>query len=365
MSVVFLLCLPIAVFAVAGIAMMSAGLCRARNAAHAMVAALCAAAVAVLAWVLASAVWTRGAAPDERWLFGMFGAVLVAVIPLGSGAERWRVRGICVSAAVVGGVVFPLLARWSSGGGWLAGLGFVDVGGSGMIHAAGGMAGLAAAWTLGPRRGKYTREGMPTAFPGHNAVLVVTGCFVVWVGFQGMNAAGAMLAGASAIAAVSNTTVAACAAGLAAAGLTRLRFGKTDASLTANGWTAGLVAVSAGCASMSAAGAILTGAVAGALAPIAIELLEGRLFVDDPGGVVAVHGVGGLWGLAAAALFGKASAMAQLAGAATAVGFVLPVMYVVNWAVRGRASADGERRGLDLDELGAGAYPDFAGHRDD
>jgi ammonium transporter, Amt family len=354
----------LAPFAIAGIAMMSAGLCRARNAAHAMVAALCAAAVAVLAWVAASAVWTRGAAPDERSLFWMFGAVLTAVIPLGSGAERWRLRGICVSAAVLGGVVYPLFAHWSASG-WLAGLGYVDLGGSGMIHAAGGMAGLAAAWTLGPRRGKYSRDGMPTAFPGHNAVLVVTGCFVVWVGFQGLNAAGAMLTGASVMAAVSNTTVAACAAGLAAAGLTRLRFGKTDASLTANGWTAGLVAVSAGCASMPAAGAILTGAVAGALAPIAIELLEGRLFVDDPGGVVAVHGVGGLWGLAAAALFGKAPALAQLAGAATAVGFVLPVMYVVNWAMRGRVSADGERRGLDLDELGAGAYPDFASHRDD
>jgi len=340
--------------------MMAAGLCRARNAAHAMVSALCAAAVAVLAWTLASAVWTRGAPPDERSLFGMFGAVLVAVIPLGSGAERWRLRGICVSAAVLGGVVFPLLVRWSWGGGWLAGLGLVDAGGSGMIHAAGGMAGLAAAWTLGPRRGKYTREGMPTAFPGHNAVLVVTGCFVVWVGIQGVNAAGAPV-----IAAVMNTTVAGCAAGLAAAGLTRLRFGKTDASLTANGWTAGLVAVSAGCGSMPAAGAILTGAVAGALAPIAIELLEGRLFVDDPAGAVAVHGVGGLWGLAAAALFGKANGWAQLAGAATAVGFVLPVMYVVNWAMRGRASADAERRGMDLDELGAGAYPDFAGHRDD
>jgi len=359
------LCLLAAPFAMAGIAMMSAGLCRARNAAHTMVAALCAAAVAVLAWVLANAVWTRGAPPDERLLFGMFAAALIAIIPLGSGAERWRLRGICISAAVLGGVVLPLWAHWSWQGGWLARLGLIDVGGSGMIHAAGGMAGLAASWTLGPRRGKYTREGMPMAFPGHNAVLVVTGCFVAWVGFQGMNAAGAMLAGASTIAAVGNTTVAACAGGLAAAALTRLHFGKTDASLTANGWTAGLVAVSAGCASMSAAGAIVTGAVAGALARVAIEILEGKLFVDDPAGAIAVHGIGGLWGLAAAAFFGKASGMAQLAGAATAVGFVLPLMYVVNWAMRGRAPADAERRGMDLDELGAGAYPDFASHRDD
>jgi ammonium transporter, Amt family len=352
--------LLLAPFAVAGIAMMSAGLCRARNAAHTMVATLSAAAIAVLA----SALWIRGA-PDERSLFGIFGAAMVAVIPLGSGAERWRMRGICVSAAVLGGAVYPLLAHWCSGGGWLAGLGFVDVGGSGTIHAAGGMAGLAAAWTLGPRRGKFTREGMPMAFPGHNAVLVVTGCFVAWVGWNAMNAAGALLAGASAVAAVLNTTVAACAGGLAAAGLTRLSFGKTDASLTANGWTAGLVAASAGCAAMSPAGAILTGAVAGVLARFAIELLEGRLSVDDPSGAIAVHGVGGLWGLAAAALLGKAPGWAQLAGAATAVGFVLPVMYLVNWAVRGRAPADAERRGLDLDELGAGAYPDFAGHRDD
>lgn len=381
--------LLVAPCAIAGVALMAAGLCRARNAAHGIMAALCAAATAVLAWVaigyalfagaghtvtIAGRAWNwigcgpalmRGAAPDERALFGLLAAALAAVIPLSSGAERWRLGAICGSSAVFGGVVVPLFAHWSWGGGWLAGLGFVDAGGAGTIHAAGGMAGLAIAWTLGPRRGKYTREGLPVAFPGHSAVLVLLGCFLAWIGWLGMNGAGAALAGGSAQAAALDTTVSACAAGLAAAAITRLRFGKADASLTANGWTAGLVAASAGCASMTPAGVMLTGVVAGAMTPYAIELFEARAFVDDPGGAVVTHGIAGLWGLAAAALFGGAPGIAQLAGAATVVGFVLPLMYGVDYAIGGRAAADAERRGMDLDELGAGAYPDFPTHRDD
>lgn len=385
--------LLIAPCAVAGVALMAAGLCRARNAAHAMAGALCAAAVAVLAWVavgyalfggsghwmrLAGRSWNwvgdapvlmRGVELDERALFGMLAVLLAAVIPLGSGAERWRLGAICGSSAILAGLAIPVLAHWSWGGGWLAGLGFVDAGGSGTIHAAAGLAGLAAAWTLGPRRGKFSREGMPAAFPGHNAVLVLLGCLLAWIGWLGMNGAGAMLAGARAVPAVLNTTVSAAAAGLAAAALTRMRFGKTDASLTANGWTAGLVASSAGCAAMPPAGAVVTGAVAGVLIPYAIEVLELRAMVDDPAGAVAVYGVGGLWGLAAAALFGGAAGIAQFVGSATVVGFVLPLMYGVNWAIGrvmgARVRPDAERRGLDLDELGAGAYPDFAGHRDD
>jgi Amt family ammonium transporter len=384
-------------FAMAGLALINTGLGRSRNAAHSMAAALCAVAVAALAWfavghalfgapgrivVAGGRTWDfvgcarlfmSGQPISAAAMFGMMAAACAASIPLGSGGERWRLGASCASTALLAAIVFPLFAHWSWGGGWLNGIGFVDDGGAGSIHAVGGMAALAIAWILGPRHGKYSREGMPAAFPGHSAVLVLLGCFLAWIGWLGFNCAGALLFGGrsveAAVLAALNTTLSAAAAGLTAAGLTRFRFGKTDASLTANGWTAGLVAASAGCATMQPAVAVVVGLVAGALTIYAIELLELRLFVDDPGGSIAVHGVGGLWGVMAVALMGGGQWLPQFVGAATIVGFVLPAVYGLNWLLdrvyRQRAPAEAERHGLDLHELGAGAYPDFMSHSDD
>jgi Amt family ammonium transporter len=391
--------------ALAGLALMNTGLSRSRNAAHAMLGALCVVSVAALAWFAlgysllghtggASRILVAGGRSwdwigRERLLlrgvdfdafpasleivFGLAATAMAAMIPLGSGGERWRLGASCASSAITAGLTFPLFAHWAWGTGWLAGLGFVDSGGGAAIHAAGGMSALAVAWILGPRRGKYGREGAPAAFPGHHAVLLLLGCFLAWIGWLGFDCAGALLhAGmqpARAVQAAVNTTLSAAAAGLSAASVTRLRFRKTDASLTANGWTAGLVAASAGCASMRPSGAVLVGMVAGVLAIFAIETLELRLFVDDPAGAIAVHGIAGIWGVMAVALLGSGSWLAQVAGVATVVGFVLPLTYGLNWTLdrfyRQRAPGEAERQGLDLHELGAGAYPDFVSHNDD
>jgi len=180
-----------------------------------------------------------------------------------------------------------------------------------------------------------------------------------------------------------NTTLAAGSAALMTAIVTRVRFTRPDASLTANGWVAGLAAGSAGCAFVPPAAAIVIGLIAGLLAPLAIEKLEAWLSIDDPGGAISVHAMGGIWGLIAVGMFGRFPAdvlagrgsgdsgqwVAQLVGVATLVGFVLPLTYGLNWVLNRflpqRVAPEGERQGLDLHELGAGAYPEFVTHSDE
>ena len=158
--------------------------------------------------------------------------------------------------------------------------------------------------------------------------------------------------------------------------LTRARFGKPDVSLSANGWVAGLVASSAGCGLIPPAAAALIGVVAGGLAMWSVEWLESRMGVDDPGGAISVHAVGGIWGLLAMGLFdrlpgssGSGQWLAQLVGVATLVGFVLPLTYGLNWLLNRispqRVAQDGERQGMDLHELGANAYPEQVSHLED
>jgi Amt family ammonium transporter len=282
----------------------------------------------------------------------------------------------CASTALLAGWTFPLFAHWVWGGGWLAQLGFIDSGGAGVIQAVGGLTALSITWILGPRRGKFSPEGMPSALPGHNAVLVLLGCFLAWLGWLGLNSAGAILftgvEASRSVLTVVNTTLAAGSAALSVAAITRARFGKTDASLCANGWVAGLVAVSSGCAVVRPAAAVIIGLIAGALVVYAVEWLELHLAVDDPGGSVSVHAVAGLWGLLATGALATGSPgvwLVQLVGIATLLGFVFPLTYGLNWLLNRmspqRVPVEGERQGLDLYELGAGAYPDFLTHNED
>jgi Amt family ammonium transporter len=245
---------------------------------------------------------------------------------------------------------------------------------------------LAIAWICGPRRGKYPPNGRPAVIPGHHAVFVLFGCLLALAGWLGLNAAGSILymgAGLESIPLVAiNTLLAASAGGLSAAALTRIRFQRPDASLTANGWVAGLVATSAGCLFVAPGEAIVVGSIAGALVIFSVELLELRLFVDDPGGAISVHGGAGIWGVFAAGLFARFPAraingvtgdpagqwLAQLIGIATLLGFVLPLAYTLNLLLNRlhpqRVSVEAERLGLDLHELGGGAYPDFPSNDD-
>ncbi len=401
---VFIVLVPLAV---AGLALLNTGLARSRSAAHSMLSSLVVMAVAALvyfAWGFsvegfagraAHVVWLGGKpwnwiASEPLFFAGLpldssraplaallqvFAVGLAAVIPLGSGAERWRLSASAISTVLLAGWIYPLFAHWVWGGGWLAqlgssyglGRGFLDTAGSSTIQAVGGLTALSLAWILGPRRGRYGLEHMPTAFPGHNTVFILFGCLLALVGWLGLNAAGALLfAGVDMgriIVVPLNTTLSASASMLVAVALTRARFGKPDASLSGNAWMAGLVASSAGCAFLSPIEATITGAIAGALVPMAILALD-RVQADDPGGAVAVHAVGGIWGVLAVGIFVRASGqwLAQVVGVATLLGFVLPLAYAINWVlnrfVLQRVDARGERDGMDVCELGAGAYPE-------
>jgi len=262
-------------------------------------------------WIGGGPFFLRGLKFDElspvvlvAWL-QLSSVGLAALIPLGGGGGRWRLGAICASTVLFSAVTYPLFAHWVWGGGWLAqlgvnyglGRGFVDAGGSGVIQCTGGLTALAVTWMLGPRQGKYGMDGMPSAIPGHNVLVVLFGCALALVGWVCLNEAGAILYSGASLASVPlvaiNTLLAAGSALLSAAGTTRIRFGKPDASLSGNGWVAGLVASSASCVFVKPAEAVIIGLVAGALVVYSIELLELRLGVDDPGGTISVHAVAG------------------------------------------------------------------------
>jgi len=419
--------------AAAGLALINAGLGRSHSAAHIVMASLSALSVAGLVyfafgfgwqgfiggpshilnisgkgwnWIAAEPFFFRklgldGSSAFLAALLQVFCVGLAALISLGSGADRWRLRASCLSTAILAAWTYPLFAHWVWGGGWLAqlganyglGNGFLDVGGAGSIHVLGGLTALSITWILGPRRGKYSADGMAPAIPGHNAVLTMFGCLLALIGWFGLNSAGAILfvggeVSGSALIAM-NTLLSAAAAALTAAIITNTRFGKPDASLTANGWVAGLVASSATCAFVVPAEAVVIGSIAGAVVTFSIEWIELKLEVDDPGGAISVHAIGGIWGLLALGLFGRFHAavanvagtslpatagesgqlLAQLIGIATLLGFVLPLTYGLNWLLNRiypyRVSVEGERQGMDLHELGAGAYPEFITHTED
>ena len=403
----------------AGLALINTGLGRSRSATHSMMTSLIVIAIAAVVyfgcgfswqgfvgrpahfvaighagwnWIAAEPFFMRGLALDGSpvsltVVLQLFSVGLAALIPVGAGADRWRLGAICASTALLAGLTYPLFAHWVWGGGWLAqlgtnyglGRGFVDAGGSSTIQVVGGLTALSIAWILRPRRGKYSAQGMPAAIPAHNIVFVIFGCVLGLVGWLGLNSAGALLfagVGVERVVLIAvNTILAAASGGLTAAMVTRLRFGKPDASLTANGWMGGLVASSAGCAFVKPAVAVIVGSVAGGLVIFAVEWLEFKLKVDDPAGAISVHSVGGIWGVLAVGIFAQipgenaGQLLAQIVGVAALVGFVLPMTYGLNWLLNSfhqqRVAVDGERQGMDLHELGAEAYPEFVTHSEE
>ena len=408
--------LMIAPLALAGLALINTGLGRSRSAAQALLGNLLMLAVAVVCFALLGASiagiplagqgvtlqlagkswhlfglapfalsWLGGATPLAQLglLFEFLAVGFIGMLPWGSGADRLRLEAGAVIAALFGLVLFPLMAHWTWGGGWLAvlgtnfglGDGFLDVGGAASIHVLGGVSALAVVWIAGARKGKFPKEGFSTALPGHIAVNILFGSFLALIGWTAWNLAGALLwlrDGVAALPVVAlNTLLNAAAALIATFIVTRIRFGKPDASLCANGWLAGLVTSSA-CAALSNPGqAIFTGAVAGLLTPLLVEVLELALSIDDPSGAVTVHAVGGLWGLFAAGVFAPKSGqlLAQLVGISTLLGLMLPLIYGIllglDQLLPLRVDPDGERIGMDLHELGGGAYPEFVLHRDE
>lgn len=411
---------------IAGVAIMNTGLGRTRSAAHFMLASLATVALAACVYVGWGFSWEgfagrpvhsfflhgrpwdwlareplflhglgyNGAAADAAALLQVFTVGLAAMIPLGAGADRWRLRASLASTVVLAGGIYPLFAHWVWGGGWLRqlgsnfglGAGFLDPGGASTIHVVGAASALAIAWILGPRFGKYSAEGMSAVIPGYNIVYVLFGCWLMLPGWIALNAAASLLFMGAVPAAVPlialNTVLSASAGCLAAMATTGIRFSKPDASLCANGWVGGLVTSSALCVFVSPAMSIFAGLIAGIVVTLAVEFLELRLGLDDPGGAVSVHGIAGIWGLLAAGLFARIPSglggihghlegqlLAQIVGIVTLTGFVLPLSYFLNWILNRicpqRVDRQGELLGMDLRELGGGAYPEFVVRTDE
>lgn len=239
-----------------------------------------------------------------------------ATIPTGAMAERWKWGSFVVWGVFCGAIYYPLFGAWTWGGGWLSqlgnnvglGFGYVDFAGSGVVHAAGGMAGLAGALILGPRVGKFTSDGKPRALLGHNIPMAMFGTFILLFGWFGFNAASTFAATDVQFATVAaNTGIAGAFGSVAALVWVTRRTGKPDPSMMVNGMLAGLVAITAPCAFVQPWAAAVIGLIAGVVVIEAVWLIERRFHIDDPVGAIAVHGVCGLMGVLAVGIFADGS----------------------------------------------------------
>jgi Amt family ammonium transporter len=334
------------------------------------------------------------AAIFTMFLFQMVFMDTTATIPTGSMAERWNFKSFVVYAIVVGAIIYPLYANWVWGGGWLSklgsnfglGHGHVDFAGSSVVHMTGGVLALVGAKLLGPRQGKFTKDGTPMAIPGHHLPMAIVGCFILAFGWFGFNA-GSTLAGTDlriGVVAV-NTMLAGSAGAFSAMLYTWLRYGKPDISMSANGLLAGLVAITAPCAFVTAPSAVLIGLIAGVILCWAVVFVERTLKIDDPVGAISVHGFNGAWGVFSVGLFADGSYgdafngvkgtvtglfygdagqfAAQCIGIATNLIYVGAIGYVVfkllDVVMGLRVDAEQESEGLDQYEVAVIAYPDF------
>jgi ammonium transporter, Amt family len=328
------------------------------------------------------------------FLFQMVFMDTTATIPTGALAERWKWWSFVGLSLFIGGLIYPLYANWTWGGGWLSqlgsnlglGHGHVDFAGSSVVHMTGGVIAFVTARLLGPRRGKYGPDGKVNAIPGHNIPMAMYGTFVLCFGWFGFNA-GSTLAGSDLrIGVIATNTMLAGAFGSITAMIYMVaRYGKPDPSMLANGVLAGLVAITAPCAFVTAPAAVLIGSVAGVLVCWSVYFVDRSLKIDDPVGAISVHGVNGAWGILALGLFadgtygdgwngvpgavkglfyGDAGQLgAQTIGIVTNIVAVGALTYVA-WTIIGlivgghRVSAETEELGLDIPEMGALAYPD-------
>jgi Amt family ammonium transporter len=430
-------------FMQAGFALVETGLARAKNANHTMMMNFMVYGVGMLAyWLIGFAIQEGGVgaisnlggtAPlssefaihvfGKDWgLFGQRGMFLAGTtydvgvmvlflfqmvfmdtaltIVTGTAAERWKYSAFVISSFFMGAFTYPLYGNWAWGGGWLStlgssyglGHGYADFAGSGVVHAVGGITALAMAIIIGPRIGKYKRDGTPNSIPGHDIVIVLLGCFILafgWFGFNPGSTLGAATNGNLRIGSIAvNTMLAGMAGSFGAMYYMWIRYGKPDASMTGNGLLAGLVAITAPSGFVNPTGSVIIGLVAGVLVCLSCEFMERVMRVDDVVGAISVHGTNGLWGVISVGLFadGKSNyagawngvpgsvtglfygdagqLVAQLVGVATLVGFVFSFSFALNMIIEAvwghRVPAKVELEGLDIPEMGALGYPEFA-----
>ena len=301
-----------------------------------------------------------------------------ATIVSGAMAERTKFSSYCIYSMVISAVIYPISGHWIWGGGWLAQLGFHDFAGSTAVHMVGGVAALVGAAFLGPRIGKYGKDGKPKAIPGHSLTLGALGVFILWFCWFGFNGAStvAMTNGAyeSAASVYVTTNMAAAVATVTVMCITWIRYGKPDVSMTLNGSLAGLVAITAGCDMVTPLGAAIIGICAGFAVVFGIEFVEKVLKIDDPVGAVGVHGVNGALGTLLTGLFAKDQGLfyghgahfflVQLLGVVCVIAWVAVTMTIVFFIIKHtiglRVSEEEEIRGLDVMEHGlTSAYADF------
>ena len=326
------------------------------------------------------------------FLFQMVFMDTTATIPTGSMAERWKWSAFVIYGLFVSTIIYPIYGMWVWGGGWLSqmgvkwglGQGYLDFAGSGVVHAVGGWTALAGAIVLGARIGKYNKDGTSNSIPGHNIVMALAGVLILalgWFGFNPGSTLGAAGNGNLRISLVAVCTMLASASGAIVAMLYMWwRTGKPDAGMTANGFLGGLVAITAPSGYVSPFNAVIIGAVAGLLIPMAASFIDTVLHVDDPVGAIAVHGFGGLWGQLALGLFADGSMnyggltakglfygdggqfLAQVIGAVVAFVWAFGVAFIffkaLDKLIGMRVSAADEIGGLDAAEMGVPAYWD-------
>ena len=318
-------------------------------------------------WSDASAVDT-GYADGSDWFFQMVFCATTVSICSGAMAERIKLWPFFLFAAILAGVIYPIVMGWQWGGGWLAELGFSDFAGSTLVHSTGGAAALAGIMLLGARYGRFDSKGEAKAikpFAASSIPLVTVGVFILWLGWFGFNGGSQLAIGTfdDAVAVSSifiNTNLAACGGVMAAAIITRLMFGKTDVIQMLNGAIGGLVAVTAEPLAPSPLAAIFIGAVGGLIVVFGTKLLF-SFKLDDVVGAIPAHMFAGIWGTLAVPLTNAdASFSAQLIGVLSINIFVFAVSYVI-WSIMKatfgiRLSKEAETKGTDVTETGVIAY---------
>ena len=398
MSVWFLVGAILVFFMQCGFAMVETGFTRAKNAGNIIMKNLMDFCIGTVVFVLLG----YGIMNSENYFFGLIGmpeyqmftsfydfdwsnfffqlvfCATAATIVSGAMAERTKFLAYCVYSGFISAIVYPIEAGWVwNSQGWLVQLGYVDFAGSSVIHMVGGLSALLGAWMLGPRLGKYSKEKngkvQVNAIPGHSLTLGALGCFILWFCWYGFN--GAAASDVTQMAQIlGTTTIAPAVATVSCMVFTWIRSGKPDVSMCLNASLAGLVGITAPCASVDVVGAAAIGAVSGVLVVVAVEFIDQKLHVDDPVGAVAVHCANGIWGTIAEGLFSTSEGLfygggvthlaVQCLGVVSIGGYTLVVMFLVykfiDATVGLRVTAEEEIMGLDVTEHGlTSAYADF------
>ena len=384
-------------FMQAGFAMVEAGFTRAKNAVNIMMKNLMDFSIGSLGfwalgfglmfgvgttgWFGTSGFFLSDFSPDGDpwvlafWMFQVVFAATAATIVSGAMAERTKFSGYLIYSVCISAVIYPIFGHWAWGSllsgdaakGWLEGLGFIDFAGSTVVHSVGGWAALAGAIVLGPRMGKYMKNGQIRPILGHNMPLAALGVFILWLGWFGFNPGSTTTADKSIAMIFVNTNLAAAAGAFTAMLTSWIKFGKPEVGMSLNGALAGLVAITAPCNNVTPTSAIIIGLIAGVIVVLSVLFFD-KIKIDDPVGAISVHGVNGAWGTLAAGLFDMGGFSlkvvgVQVLGIVTCFLWVFPIAFImfklISVTMGLRVSPEEELEGLDFAEHGGNAYPDF------